>query len=108
MQKTAPTCALEEFRTLPRLAGLPFYSLEGFGPIEEWEAGRDMTRVPSLDGIKEGRFVLFASRKSKAAEFSGKGLHVAEEFLIQTSRGRYHKFFVLEREDNTAPAASKN
>lgn len=108
MQKTAPTCALEEFRTLPRLAGLPFYSLEGFGPIEEWEAGRDMTRVPSLEGIKEGRFVLFASRKSKAAEFSGKGLHVAEEFLIQTSRGRYHKFFVLEREDNTAPAASKN
>ncbi|WP_446424540.1 ArnT family glycosyltransferase [Mailhella sp.] len=106
MQKTAPTCALEEFRTLPRLAGLPFYSLDGFGPIEEWEAGRDMTRVPSLEGIKENRFVLFASRQAKAAEFSGKGLNVSEEFLLQTSRGRYHKFFVLER--NGAPAPQKN
>jgi hypothetical protein len=107
MQKTAPSCALEEFRTLPRLAGLPFYSLEGFGPIEEWEAGRDMTQISSLDSIKDSRFVLFASSKAKAADLNAKGLSVAEEFLIQTSRGRYHRFFVLERAAS-APAASKN
>lgn len=103
IQKMPPTCALEDFRTLPRLAGLPFYSLDGFGPIEEWEAGRDMTRVPELSAIKEQRFVLMTGRKAKAADFGPQNLNVAEEFLIQTSRGRYHRFFVLERPAAAAP-----
>ena len=97
MQKKAPTCPLEEFRTLPRLDGLPFFSLHGFSPVEEWEAGRDMTQVKELAAIAEPRFVLYDDRGRNLDRLAEAGLHVAERFLIQTSRGRYLDFFVVER-----------
>ena len=95
MQKVVPTCSLEEFRTLPRLAGLPFYSFGGFGPTEEWEAGRDITLAESLSAIPEQRFVLLGDVR-RAAE-KEPVLRIDESFLIQTSRGKYLKFSVVER-----------
>jgi 4-amino-4-deoxy-L-arabinose transferase-like glycosyltransferase len=95
MQKTPPTCTLEEFRTLPRLEGLPFYSFGGFGPTEEWEAGRDITFAESLSVIPEQRFVLLGN--IGGVEEADHSLRISERFLIQTSRGKYLKFSVVER-----------
>lgn len=95
VQKTPPTCSLEELRTLPRLEGLPCYSFNNFGPTEEWEIGRDTTRITSLDNVPEKRFLLLCTSTSTPKVMEQ--LDVEERFLVQTSRNQYMQLFVVKK-----------
>ena len=110
VQKTPPTCSLEEIRTLPRLEGLPCYSFDGFDPTEEWEIGRDTTKISSLNDVPEQTFLLLDTDTTPPAVISQGRLTVEERFLIQTSRNRYIQLFVVKkaesRAEDTAPVLS--
>ena len=98
VQKTPPTCSLEELRTLPRLEGLPCYSFDNFSPTEEWETGRDTTRIASLGDVPEKRFLLLDTDTTPPAVLEGDSpLRVVERFLVQTSRNDYITLFIVEK-----------
>ena len=97
VQKTPPTCSLEELHALPELAGIPCYSFDNFSPTEEWEAGRDTTRIASLDEVPESRFLLLDTDTTPPDVVSQNRLNVEKTFLIQTSRNRYIQLFVVTK-----------
>ena len=102
IQKIPPTCSLEELRTLPRIASLPCYSFDNFNPTDEWEIGRDTTRISSLSDIKQKTFLLLDTDTTPPAALSENGVRVMERFLVQTSRNSYMQLFVVEK----APVSS--
>ena len=98
VQKTPPTCSLEELRSLPRLQELPCYSFDGFGPTEEWETGKDTTHITSLDNVPETRFLLLDTDTTPPAVLNEPSpLRVVERFLVQTSRNAYITLFIVEK-----------
>lgn len=99
VQKTPPTCSLEELRSLPRVQELPCYSFDGFGPTEEWEIGKDTTLITSLDAVPETRFLLLDTDTTPPAVLEGEAspLRVVERFLVQTSRNDYITLFIVEK-----------
>ena len=101
VQKIPPTCSLEELRALPQLQSLPCYSLDDFSPTEEWEIGKDVTRVATLSEVPQEQFLLLDTDTTPPAilEKNKSSLHVLERFLIQTSRNRYMMLFVVSKGD---------
>lgn len=97
VQKVAPTCSLEELRTLPRLNGLPCYSFDNFSPTEEWEIGRDTTRIASLGDVPESRFLLLDTDTTPPAVIEQGQLNVEERLLVQTSRNHYMQLFIVDK-----------
>lgn len=97
VQKTPPTCSLEELRTMPELSGMPCYSFDNFSPIEEWEIGRDTTRIASLDDVPDSRFLLLDTDTTPPAVITEQKLDVEKRFLIQMSRGQYMQLFVVDK-----------
>ena len=100
VQKVAPSYSLEELHSLPHLATLPFYSLDGVGPVEEWEVGRDVTCVTSMGEIPERRFVLVDTDTTPPdflREGSSQDFDVRERILVQTTDNDYLTLFILER-----------
>ena len=100
VQKVAPSYSLEELHRLPQLAELPFYSLDGVGPVEEWEVGRDVTCVTSMGEIPERRFVLVDTDTTPPdflREGSSQDFDVRERILVQTTDNDYLTLFILER-----------
>lgn len=101
VQKVPPSCSLEELRSLPRLAMLPFYSMDGFSPTEEWETGRDITRISSPADVPEQRFALLDTDTTppECLREGASSLRTVETFLIQTSRNRYMTLFIVEKNE---------
>ncbi len=99
VQKTPPTCSLEELRGLPRLAGLPCYSFDNFSPTEEWEIGRDTTKISSLDDVPQQRFLLLDTDTTPPDVVSQGKVRVEERFLVQTSRNDYLLLFIADKLD---------
>ena len=98
VQKTPPTCSLEELRTLPRIKGLPCYSFNNFGPTEEWEIGRDTTRIASFSDVPDQKFLLLDTDTTPPAALEkDPSLHVQERFLVQTSRNQYMLLLLVAR-----------
>ncbi|WP_346666058.1 hypothetical protein [uncultured Mailhella sp.] len=97
VQKVAPTCSLEELRTLPRLNGLLCYSFDNFSPTEEWEIGRDTTRIVSLGDVPESRFLLLDTDTTPPAVIEQGQLNVEERLLVQTSRNQYMQLFIVDK-----------
>ncbi len=97
VQKTPPTCTLEELRTMPELEGMPCYSFDSFSPTEEWETGRDTTRIASLDDVPESRFLLLDTDTTPPDAITRNQLNVEKKFLVQTSRGHYMLLFVVDK-----------
>ena len=102
VQKTPPTCSLEEIRTLPRLEGMHCYSFDAFAPTEEWEIGRDTAKITSLNDVPEQTFLLLDTDTTPPAVISQSELHVEERFLLQTSRNRYIQLFVVRKKESRA------
>lgn len=98
MQKTPPTCSLEELRSMPKLQALPCYSFDNFSPIEEWEIGKDTTHINSLDDVPYARFLLLDTDTTLPDVLEGDSpLHVDERYLVQTSRNKYITLFIVEK-----------
>ena len=97
VQKTAPSCTLEELRTMPELKGIACYSFDNFGPTEEWETGRDTTRISSLNDVPEDRFLLLDTDTTPPSVVSEGKLDVEKRLLVQTSRGQYMQLFVVDK-----------
>ena len=97
VQKVAPACSLEELRTLPRLNGLLCYSFDNFSPTEEWEIGRDTTRIVSLGDVPESRFLLLDTDTTPPAVIEQGQLNVEERLLVQTSRNQYMQLFIVDK-----------
>ena len=97
VQKTPPSCTLEELRVMPELRGIPCYSFDGFGPTEEWEIGRDTTKIASLSDVPEQRFLLLDTDTTPPAVITEDRLNVEKRLLVQTSRGQYMQLFVVDR-----------
>ncbi len=97
VQKTPPTCSLEEVRTLPELATLPCYSFDHVGPINEWEVGRDAKTITSLADVPEKRFLLLDTDSTPPDVISDHTLNVEKRFLLQTSRGPYIQLFMVNK-----------
>ena len=97
VQKTAPTCSLEELRTLPELEDIPCYSFDNFSPTEEWEIGRDTTRIASIDEVPEPRFLLLRTGTNPPAVVSEGKVEVEKRFLVQTSRNDYLLLYIVHK-----------
>ncbi len=97
MQKTPPSCTLEELRAMPELKGIPCYSFDAFDPTDEWEIGRDTTKITSLADVPEPHFLLLDTDTTPPSVISEGGLEVEKRLLIQTSRGRYMQLFVVDK-----------
>ncbi len=105
VQSIAPTCSLEELHRLPQMAGLPFYSLDGISPVEEWEVGRDITCVSAPSDIPEQRFVLVDTDTTPPGFLrEGGEFGILERILVQTTDNKYLTLFLLERRQPAPPA----
>ncbi len=97
IQKTPPSCSLKDARALPELAALPCYSFDDFSPIEEWELGRDTTKITSLADVPEQRFLLLDTDTTPLDPAAADDLNVEKRFLLQTSRGKYIQLFIVSK-----------
>ena len=82
---------------MPELRGIPCYSFDGFSPTEEWEIGRDTTKITSLSDVPEQRFLLLDTDTTPPAVIAEGRLDVEKRLLVQTSRGQYMQLFVVDK-----------
>jgi len=102
VQSITPSYSLQELHHLPQLAGLPFYSLDVFSPLEEWEIGRDITHISTLCAIHESRFVLMdvdTELPDILLKQNCTCFRITERILVQTTMNNYLTLLIVERSD---------